>query len=68
MKLTVAIWSAPDEKPEHFVDMTTKQQSLSFSTQVQGGFGDASFTIPVSGWNAVRWYRSYLGFHVVIFE
>ena len=33
-----------------------------------GGFGDASFTIPVSGWNAVRWYRSYLGFHVVIFD
>jgi hypothetical protein len=68
MTLTVAIWSAPDEKPEHFVDTTTKQQGLTFSTLAHGGFGDASFTIPVSGWNAVRWYRSYLGFHVVIFD
>ena len=68
MKLTVAIWSAPDEKPENFVDSTTRQQNLTFSTIAHGGFGDCSFTVPVSGWNAVRWYRSYLGFHIVIFD
>src|SRR5512143_2883693 len=68
MKLTVALWSHPSERPEYFVDATTKQQNVSFTTLAHGGVGDASFTIPVSGWNAVRWYRSYLGFHVVIFD
>ncbi len=68
MNLTVALGSHPSERPEYFVDATTKQKNLTFSTLAHGGFGDASFVIPVSGWNAVRWYRSYLGFHVVIFD
>jgi hypothetical protein len=68
MQLTIALWSSASESRSTFVDATTKHQDLSFSTLAHGGFGDASFTIPVSGWNAVRWYRSYLGFHVVIFD
>jgi hypothetical protein len=68
MKLTVALWTTPDEKPANFVDATTKQTGLTFTTLAHGGFGDCSFTIPVSGWNAVRWYRSYLGCHIVIFD
>ena len=66
--LTICIWQTPRELASEFVGSTTRQTGLSFSTQAMGGFGDCSFTIPVSGWNAVRWYRSYLGFHVVIFD
>ncbi len=66
--LTICIWQTPRELASEFVGSTTRQTGLSFSTQAMGGFGDCSFTIPVSGWNAVRWYRSYLGFHVAIFD
>jgi hypothetical protein len=68
MRLTATVWSSPEEKPGDFVDATTKVSGFTFDTSAMGGFGDASFTIRVSGWNAVRWYRSYLGFHVVIFD
>ena len=68
MILTVALWNSPNEIPANFVESTTRHSGLQFSTLADGGFGDASFTIQTGGWNAVRWYRSYLGFHVVIFD
>jgi hypothetical protein len=68
MQLTVTIWNSPAELPANFVEATTKFTGLSFSTQAQGGFTDASFAVKASGWNAVKWYREYLGFHVVIFD
>lgn len=66
--LTATVWSDPRERPQDFVDATRSVTDLSFDTSAMGGFGDATFSIRVSGWNAVRWYRSYLGFHVVVFD
>lgn len=68
MQITIALWSSQRELASQFIEATTKHTGLTFSTAAQGGFTDASFNIQVSGWNAVRWYRSYLGFHVVIFD
>ena len=68
MNLQIALWSTPDEDPKNFIEATSRFSSLSFTTLAQGGFGDASFTIQASGWNAVKWYRAYLNFHVVIFD
>lgn len=68
MNLTIAIWTSPTEAVETFVGSTQNFTNLSFSTSAMGGFGDASFSIRASGWNAVRWYREYLGFHVVIID
>ena len=68
MNLQIALWSTPEEDPKNFIEATSRFSGLTFSTLAQGGFGDASFTVQVSGWNAVKWYRAYLNFHVVIFD
>lgn len=66
--LQVTIWSDPRERPQDFVEATFLHSDLSFGTAAHGGFQDCSFTIPVSGWNSVRWYRSYVGHHVKILD
>lgn len=68
MRLSVSIWRSPYERQEDYVETLTNISQLRFSTSAMGGFGDASFVIGVSGWDAVRYYRSFLGYHVVIFD
>jgi len=68
MNLIIAIYSSYDESPESFVEATSLHSGLQFETIMSGGFGVGSFTVHVGGWNAVRWYRDYLGYHVVIFD
>lgn len=68
MLLTIALWSDPSERVQDFVEATSRHKELAFGTSAMGGFGDASFTISAGGWSAVRWYRSYLGYHMVIFD
>jgi len=68
MKLAIAIWKTYNEYPADFKEMTTRHKGLSFNTILHGGYGTASFKIEVGGYNAIRWYRDYVGHHVVIFD
>ncbi len=68
MKLLIAIWKTYAENPAEFKEMTTRFSGLSFDTVLHGGFGSANFTVEVGGHNAIRWYRDYVGHHVVLFD
>ncbi len=68
MKLTISLWDSPNEIPANFVESVERFKGLNFGTILPGGFGTASFNIEVSGWNAIRWYRDYLGHHAVVFD
>lgn len=68
MRLSIAIWRNPTEDRSVFVEAITNFSGLTFSTAADGGFADASFFVPASGWRAVKFYREYLGFHVVVFD
>jgi len=68
MKLLIAIWKTPSESPADFREMTDRFSGLSFGTILHGGFGAADFTVEVGGYNAIRWYRDYVGYHCVIFD
>lgn len=68
MKLLIAIWKTYNENPAEFKEMTTRFSGLSFGTVLHGGFGAANFTVEVGGYNAIRWYRDYVGHHVVVFD
>lgn len=68
MKLLIAIWKDYNENPADFKEMTIRHHGLSFDTFLPGGYGAARFTVEVGGYNAIRWYRDYVGHHVVIFD
>jgi hypothetical protein len=68
MKILVAVWKNYNENPADFKEMTDRHSGLSFGTILHGGFGTATFKIEVGGYNAIRWYRDYVGHHVVIFD
>jgi hypothetical protein len=68
MRLIISLWSSYDESPANFVETVERFSGLSFGTILPGGYGGCSFNVEVSGWNAIRWYRDYLGHHVVIFD
>lgn len=68
MKLIISLWSSYDETPANFVETVERFSNLTFGTVLPGGYGSCSFNIEVSGWNAIRWYREYLGHHAVIFD
>ena len=68
MKLLIAIWKNYTESPSVFREMTDRFSGLSFGTILHGGFGTANFKVEVGGYNAIRWYRDYVGHHVVIFD
>lgn len=68
MEILAAIWKNYDETPESFREATSRIDGVQFETVLPGGFGAGSFTVPVGGWNAIRWYRDYVGHHVVLYD
>jgi hypothetical protein len=68
LDITVAIWKTYEENPQDFLEATNKHSGLTFETVLPGGFGTCSFKVGVGGWNAVHWYRDYVGKHVVLFD
>ncbi len=68
MQLLIAIWKTSSESSADFKEMTTRFSGLSFETILHGGFGSSTFNVEVGGHNAIRWYRDYVGHHVVVFD
>ena len=68
MKMASAEALYETESPASFVEAASRVEGLNFETVLPGGFGVASFSVTVGGWNAVRWYRDYLGYHCVLFD
>jgi len=68
MKLSIAIWKNYNENPADFKEMTDRHTGLGFDTFLHGGYGTANFKVEVGGYNAIRWYRDYVGYHAVIFD
>jgi hypothetical protein len=68
MKLLIGIWKNYNEYPSDFKEMTDRFSGLGFDTILHGGFGAATFKVEVGGYNAIRWYRDYVGHHAVVFD
>jgi len=68
MKLFIALWKTYAESKADFAEMTSRFSGLGFDTGLHGGFGACSFKVEVGGYNAIRWYRDYVGYHMVLFD
>lgn len=68
MKILAGIWKNYNENPADFKEMTDRLVGLSFGTILHGGYGGSNFKVEVGGYNAIRWYRDYVGHHVVLFD
>jgi len=68
LDISVSLWKTYSENPADFRESTNHISGLNFETLLPGGFGAASFKVGVGGWNSVRWYRDFVGNHVVFFD
>ena len=66
MKLIATVYSDPNETSITY--SSERAKGLSFGTQLPGGFDSCQFSIPVSGWQAVRLYRLLLSKHLVVYD
>lgn len=68
MKFFASIWQQSEKVTQSFLDTVDVTRSLSFGTQLNGGFTQASFKISGTRDVSYRRYRTYLNGEVVIFD
>lgn len=68
MRFFVSIWQQAEINPQGHLDTVEISKSLSFGTQLNGGFANASFTVPGTKDQSYQRYRTYLGAAAVIFD
>lgn len=68
MKLYASIWKDYTEDSLWFIGSFDVTRTLSFGTQLHGGFANASFSVPGARDRSFDLYRRTLGAHVVIFD
>ncbi len=68
MYLYPTFWTKFTEGGYHFLESFTNQQNLSFTTQLNGGFGTASLDILGPRGLSFERYRKFLGAHAVFFD
>lgn len=68
MKIYAAIYNSYDEINRSHLDSLDVSDTVSFGTQLHGGYADCSFTAHGSFSDTQQRYKLYLGGHVVLFD
>lgn len=68
MKIHAVIWQDYDETAFGFLDSVDVTSTVTFGTQLHGGFAGASFVVPGAQDKTFLRYRLYLAGHVVLYD
>lgn len=68
MRFSLTVWNSYNELSSDFLYVTEDINGLSFSTLLPGGFGACSFSLATNYSTTVKWYREYIGKHLVLFD
>lgn len=71
MKIYAGVWASLSQTIEndlYFIHAVDVSRSVKFSTQLNGGFGSASFSVPGTEDQLLRWVHAYMNAHVVLFS